>query len=98
MSHGNHRKCPCPDCRERTRVERRDYMRAYRVTGPRTTDARPVTRHVHQLLTSGMTLAGIAARTGYAHDTLASISSGRVQRVRTTTAEDILTIPVQEAA
>lgn len=98
MSCGNFRKCPCPTCQEQKRAEARDYMRAYRATGPRTTDARPIAWHIGVLLAQGMTLAGIAARAGYSHDTLASISSGRVRRVRTTTAEDLLSIPVRSAA
>lgn len=98
MSHGNFRKCPCDACRDLKRAERREYMRSYRTGGPRTTDARPVAYRVGVLVASGMTLAEIAARAGYSHDALASISSGRVQRVRTTTAEDILSIPVSSAA
>lgn len=98
MNHGNFRKCPCDTCLELKRAERREYMRAYRAGGPRTTDARPVAYRIGVLIASGMTLAGIAAESGYSHDAIASISSGRVKSVRTTTAEDILSIPVRSAA
>lgn len=93
------RSCPCDDCRARLRAYNRDYMRDLRRDQtPRLVDAAPVRAHLLALRADGWRLQDIAETSGYHRGTLDSISSGRVHRVRTVTAEDIMSIPVRSAA
>lgn len=96
-SHPSWRLCSCAPCRERLRVYNRDYMRDLRADpGPRLVDAAPTRARLLELRAAGWTLKEIAARSGYALPTLASVSSGRTRRVRTVMAEDITAMTVQE--
>lgn len=91
------RLCHCPDCRARMQVYNREYMRSLRADpGPRLVDAAPVRAHVKALGAAGLTLNQIADRSGYARGTLATLSAGRVQRVRAVMAEDLLSINADE--
>ena len=93
------RLCKCDPCRARLRAYNREYMREFRANAaPRLTDAAPIRAHLHALRADGWTLRDLAVHVGYDHSTLASVSSGRTQRVRTVMAEDILSVPVKAVA
>lgn len=87
--------CRCADCTRANADYQRDY---YRDGGNRTVDATVVREHLLALRADGWTQAAIVARSGYNLGTVKNICQGRAQRVRTTTAEDILSIPVSSAA
>ena len=91
--------CPCDDCRADLRAYNRKYMRDLRANpGPRLTDRAPVAAHLDALRDAGMTLADIAAVSGYSRSYLHDVMAGRSQRIRDITAEDLLSIPVRSAA
>lgn len=87
--------CRCVDCTRANADYQRDY---YRHGAFRTIDAAPVRDHLLALRADGWTQASIAERSGYNLDTIKKICQSRVQRVRSETAMDLLSIPVGSAA
>lgn len=97
--HTDWRACDCDPCQFRVRAYNRYKMREYRGNpGPRLTDPAPALAHVRALQAEGWTLRRIAATAGYSRDTIVSLSSGRRKSIGTTTATDILSIPLEVAA
>ena len=91
-----HRK---DDRRADRRANHREYQRGQRANpGPRLTDRAPVAAHLDALRDAGMTLADIAAVSGYSRSYLHDVMAGRSQRIRAIAAEDLLSIPVRSAA
>lgn len=91
--------CPCVECREKLRAYHRKYSAERRRNpGPRLTDAAPVAAHINAMRAAGMGYPDIEAISGYNRETLRDTAKGRVIRVRTVMAEDLLSIPVEVAA
>lgn len=87
-------QCKCDRCR----AAHAQYNREYKEGVRRWTATAPATAHITALRAEGWTLAGLARHTGYHVQTIRNLALGKTRHTNVTTVEDILSIPIGEAA
>ena len=90
-----HHGCRCSACREAKRLFQREQRAGVRRP---LVDAGPTRDRILALRGQGWSFYGLAKLTGYDHTVLSAIARGESRRVRQSTAEDILSVPVQAVA
>ena len=87
-------RCQCEPCREAWRRFQRDYGRDVRAGEYRMVDARETRSYINLLIASGMTSSAICAAAGTGKKTTSGIRTGRLKRIKRSTAGRILAVTI----